>query len=190
MTGLRSLLASLGVALAGLGLAFVLVPGAAGALSLPRLGVVVLGVFALVEAARSLQARRRSRIDGADPPAPESRLETVRPGDGFDARLAALGRRPGRRWAGGEHERLRRRLHAAAVEAVAHRWRLPIDAARERVGAGEWTDDPAAAWFLGERAVPTPPWSVRFRAAVVARTRFEFYATRAADAVVALREEG
>lgn len=187
MTSLRSLLTSAGVALAGLGLVFVAFPGAAAALPLPRLAVVVVGIFALVEAVRSLRTRRRTAIEAADLPEPEGRFEAARPGDDFDERVASLGRRRGGNWTGGEHGRLRRRLRASAVEATAHRWRLPTARARERVEAGEWTDDPAAAAFLGGPAVPAPPWRVRARA-VLGQSRFSFYANRAADAVVALRE--
>lgn len=188
MSALRSFFATIGLTLAALGLLFVFVPDAASLLSLPRLGVVVLGVFAIVQGIRSLQARRRAGIDGAEPPAPEARQTTDWPGDEFDHRVSVLSRRRGRSWAGGEHERLRRRLRAAAVEAAAHRWRLQSDEARQRIETGEWTDDPAAAWFLGGSAVDRPPLSVRIRAFVDAQTAFGFYANRTADAVVGLRE--
>lgn len=188
MTGLRDAVASLGIALAALGLGFVAFPRAAGALPLPRVAVVVLGLFALVEGARSLQSRRRTPVDGAEFPDPERRRSTPIPGDEFDDRVATLARRGRRSWADGEHGRLRRRLRASAVEAAAHRWRLGTDDARDRVEAGEWTDDPAAAWFLGGADAPAPPWRVRARAAIAAGSAFAFYASRAADAVVALRE--
>ncbi|MDZ7701782.1 MAG: hypothetical protein U5J98_06785 [Halobacteriales archaeon] len=188
MSALRSFFASIGLTLAGLGLVYVIAPGAAGVLSLPRVGVLALGLFAVVQAARSLRTRRRAGIDGAEPPEPEPREEAGWPGDEFDQRIAVLSRRRGRGWAGGEHERLRRRLRAAAVEAAAHRWRLPTPEARERVEAGEWTEDPAAAWFLGGQGVERPPLSVRARAYLDGRTPFGFYANRTADAVVGLRE--
>lgn len=187
MSALRSLLTSAGVALAAIGLLIVVVPGTARALPLPRLAVLVLGLFALVEAARSLQARRRASIEGADLPEPEARFEAAVPGDAFDERVASLGRRARRNWAGSGGERLRRRLRSSAVEAAAHRWRLPTDEARERVETGAWTDDPVAAAFLGGPDVPLPPWRFRVRAALGGST-FAFYANRAADAVVALRE--
>lgn len=188
MSALRTFFASLGLVLAALGLIFVFAPETAVVVSLPRIGVLVLGLFAIVQAARSLQTRRRSGIDGAEPPDPEPRQATDWPGDEFDHRVSVLARKRGRSWAGGEHERLRRRLRAAAVEAAAHRWRLPTDEARERIEDGEWTDDPAAAWFLGGPAVDRPPPLVRVRAVLDSRTTFGFYANRTADAVVALRE--
>lgn len=188
MSGVRSLLASLGVALAALGLLFVLVPDAAGALSLSRLGVLLLGVLALVQAGRSLRTRWRTSIDGAEPPEPETRLETDRPGDDFDERVAALAGQASRRWHGARYERVRQRLRAAAVDATAHRWRLTDDAAEARVAAGDWTDDPAAAWFLGGPEVPSPPWSVQARALLAPGGGIGFYANRTADAVVDLRE--
>lgn len=188
MTALRSFFASLGVALAAVGLLFILAPEAAGTLSLPRVGVLVLGLFAIAQAVRSLQTRRRAGIDGAEPPDVETRLETDWPGDEFDERLAVLGRKRRQSWSGGEHERLRRRLRTAAVHAVAHRRRLAQDDARARIEAGEWTDDPAAAWFLGGPDVPRPPWSVRARAFVEDASPFGFYANRSADAIVELRE--
>lgn len=188
MTALRSFFASLGVALAAAGLLFVLARGAAATLSLPRVGVLVLGLFALAQAFRSLQSRRRAEIDGAEPPDVETRLATDWPGDEFDQRLALLARKRRSNWSGGEPERLRRRLRTAAVHAAAQRWRLGTDEARARVDAGDWTDDPAAAWFLGGADVARPPWSVRLRAAVEAASPFGFYANRTADAVVELRE--
>lgn len=188
MSGLRSFLASLGLALAGLGLLFVFAPSAVRVLSLPRLGVLVLGAFAIVQAIRSLRTRRRSGIDGAEPPDREQRQVTDWPGDEFDRRVSVLSGKRGWGWAGGEHERLRRRLRNAAVEAAAHRWRLPTDAARGRIEDGEWTDDQAAAWFLGGPGVARPPLSVRVRAYLGSRTAFEFYANRTADAVVGIRE--
>lgn len=188
MTVLRSFLASIGLALAGLGLLFVVVPDAARLLPLSRLGVLLLGIVALVQAVRSLRARWLTPVEGAVPPEPETRHETARPGDDFDERVAALASRSGRRWHGPGYERLRQRLQAAAVEATAHRWRLTDAAARERVAAGEWTEDPAAAWFIGGPSVPPPPWPVRARALLESRAAVAFYANRTADAIVTLRE--
>ncbi len=188
MSALRGFFASIGLTLAGLGLLFVFAPEAAGVLTLPRVFVIGLGLFAVLQAVRSLQSRRRAGIDGAEPPEPEPRVTTDRPGDEFDRRLAGLRRRRGRSWAGTERERVRRRLRAAAVEAVGHHWRLSNEAARERIEAGDWTDDAAAAWFLGGEGVERPPWGVRARAYLGAPTPFGFYANRTADAVVELRE--
>lgn len=187
MSGLRSFFASMGIALAGIGLMIVIAPETAGVLTLPRIAVVGLGLFAVVEAARALQIRRRSEIEAAEPPETEEREETDWPGDSFDQRVAALSRNRGRSWAGGEHERLRRRLRSAAVEAAGHRWRLPATEARAKVEAGEWTEDPAAAWFLGGPEVPRPPWNIRLRAFLDDTTPFAYYANRTADAVVELR---
>lgn len=187
MNGVRDVLTSIGIALAVLGLLLIAVPGAAGALPLPRLTVVVLGIAALVEAVRSLRTRRRTSIESAELPEPEAAFEAARPGDAFDERVTSLGRRPSRTWAGREHERLRRRLRASAVEATAHRWRLSTEEARERVETGRWTDDPVAATYLGGPEVPAPPWRVRVRAALVGSS-IGFYANRTADAIVALRE--
>lgn len=186
MSLLRSVLASLGVALAALGLLFVVVPDLARLLPLSRLGVLLLGLFALVQAVRSLRTRWTTPIEGAELPEPETRHETEWPGDDFDERVAALARRSGRRWYGPSYERLHQRLQAAAVEATAHRWRLTDDRARARVAAGDWTDDPAAAWFLGGAEVSPPPWRVRARALMGAGVGY--YANRAADAIVALWE--
>lgn len=187
MTALRPRLAALGVGLAGLGLAFVAVPDLARVVGLPRLAVALLGALALVEGARSLQSRRRTEIEGAEPPDPEARHDPPRPGDDFDERVASLGRRRGRSWDAREHDQLRDRLRAAAVEAVAHHHRLAMGAARDRVEAGDWTDDPAAAWYLGGPAVPGPPWSVRLRGFLGGGSPVEFYARRTVDAIVELR---
>lgn len=188
MTALRSFVASLGIASAALGVVVIIFPDTAGALGLPRLGVVLFGTLALVEAVRSLVTRRRTEINGADPPDPEVRLDTGNPGDEFDQQVVTIGRLRSPRWSGGEPERLRGRIHAAALAAVEHRWRLSPEAAHERIEAGEWTDDSAAAWFLGGPEVPRPPWRTRARAVLAPEPSAGYYANRTADAVVALRE--
>lgn len=187
MSALRRLLASVGVGLAGLGVLLVAFPRVAGLLPLPRLAIVVLGIAALVEAVRSLRTRRRTTLEMTELPEPELRYEADRPGDTFDERVASLGKRRSRGWAGTEHERLRRRLRASAVEAASHRWRLPTTEARDAVETGTWTDDPAAAAFLGGPEAPVPPWRLRVRA-TLSGSSFGFYANRTADAIVALRE--
>lgn len=188
MTALRPRLAALGIGLAGLGLAVVALPNLSRVVGLPRLAVALLGALALVEGVRSLQSRRHTEVEGAELPDPEARHDPPRPGDDFDERVASLDRRRGRSWDGREHRQLRDRLRAAAVEAVAHRRRLPRAAARDRVEAGDWTDDPAAAWYLGGPAVPSPPWSVRLRAFLGGGSPVGFYARRTVDAIVGLRE--
>lgn len=189
MTVVRSLLATIGIALAALGLLLVIAPGAAQALSLTRLGVLLLGIVAILQGLRSLRARWVTPVDGADPPEPETRHETARPGDDFDERITSLATRRGRRWHGATYERVRQRLEAGAIEATAHRWRLSDADARERVATGRWTEDPAAAWFLANGDAPTPPWRTRLQAYLGSESPIAFYANRTAEAIVQLRRE-
>lgn len=187
MTRVRDVLASIGAIGVGMGFLFVVQPGLASALPLPRLTLVVIGLLAGVEGVRSIQVRRRSGIDGAEPPDPELGIETPAPGDEFDKHIARLSTRRG--WIGGDFDRVENRLRTAAIGAVAAREGIPRHEARDRIADGTWTDDPVAAAFLGGPAVPEPPLNERLRMMVSSTGRFERYAARTADAITALRED-
>ena len=186
MTRVRDVLASIGAIGVGMGILFVVQPGLASALPLPRLTLVVIGLLAGIEGVRSIQVRRRSGIDGAEPPNPELGIETPAPGDEFDQHIARWSTRRG--WIGGDFDRVESRLRTAAIGAVAAREGIPRHAARGRIADGSWTDVPVAAAFLGGPEVPEPPLNERVRMMVSSAGRFEQYAARTADAITALRE--
>lgn len=186
MSRVRNVLASLGAVLVGLGFLFVVQPGLAAVLPIPRLALVVVGLLGAVEGIRSVQRRRGSEIVGAEPPDPEFGIETDAPGDDFDARIARLSTRRG--WIGGDFDRVENRLRTAAITVVAARYGLSKPEARERVEAGSWTEDPVAAAFLGGPTVPQPPLEVRLRMRLGTTPRFQRYVHRTADAIAATWE--
>jgi len=186
MSHVKDILASFGAVLVGLGLLFVLQPGLAAALPIPRLTLVVIGLLAAVEGIRSVQRRRGSEIAGAELPDPEFGIETDPPGDDFDTRIARLSTRRG--WIGGDFDRVENRLRTAAVSVVAARYGLSKREARERIEAGSWTEDPVAAAFLGGPTVPQPPLEVRLRIRLGTTPKFQRYVDRTADAIAATWE--
>ena len=155
----RTAVAALGVVAFGLGvLMLVSTPVAA---AVPGNATVVTGggaVLALLGAA-IVYGRRNVEIEIADPPAPEHRLAFPVPGDDVDGLLEgrwARSKGTGPVRATGRRERLRRRLDALAVTAVAAEYSCTEEKAREKLEMGAWTDDPhAAAYFLGE----LPEWA-------------------------------
>jgi hypothetical protein len=143
-----ALLAVVGVVAVGLAL----LPGAAAlvpveaAVDLVGNDYFLLGLFggvALAVLGWMLGRRASEQVEQASPPDPETVPDAPRPGAGFDDLLG--------RWAGGldgeERTRLRERLR---TDAVYREMATGVDraTARERVEAGEWTDDPVAARFL------------------------------------------
>lgn len=114
----------------------------------PRPGATAVGVVVAVQALVALALARRRRpapVDLPDPDPPSS--GGTRPGaaldDAFD-RFGSLD--PAAR------ERLRERVAAAAVDAVATAEGCSTPEARERVAAGDWTDDDAAVAYLDDDA--------------------------------------
>lgn len=181
MSRFRDILGSLGAIGVGLGFLFVLLPGLAAVLPLPRLTLVVIGLLAAVEGVRSVQTRRRSEIEGATPPDPEAGIESEAPGDDFDTHIARMSSRRG--WTGGDFDRVEARLRTAAIGAVASRYGIPRGEARDRIDQGTWTDDPVAAAFLGGENVAEPPLGDRLRMMLDSTPRFQHYAFRTADAI-------
>jgi len=112
-----------------------------------------------------------------DGPSSESLVDgdaTVRvPGDGIDERLDGVASDEA------ERERLRERIETAAVDVLVRRTGCSRDEARERLAAGEWTDDELARSLFDESA--TPGVGGRFRALVTGRTRFERATERAVE---------
>ncbi|MFC4550519.1 MULTISPECIES: DUF308 domain-containing protein [Halorussus] len=181
------ILSTVGVAAVALGVLMVLNPGLAGLIGTGYVAVTLVGLLALVQAARVAGGRKASDVAGADTPDVETVPTMPTPGREFDDRLADL--RSGLR-----RETVRRRaeieemLRETALDAVAADQNCSREAAAERLEAGTWTDDPHAAAFLGESEVPPPPLLDRLRVAASTESKFQLRARRTADAVARLSD--
>lgn len=80
---------------------------------------------------------------------PEHATAAARVGDGFDHRLARAA--DGATLGLEDADEVRAEVRALAVAVVARESGCPADVARERVDAGEWTDDPVAAAYVSDR---------------------------------------
>ncbi|PSQ16961.1 DUF58 domain-containing protein [Halobacteriales archaeon QS_8_69_26] len=140
---------AVGVGLFAVGAVALLLPDPA---PFPEL-VALAGVLALVVGVRA--ARRVDRAGPVPTPDVEALPRVPVPGATFDRTLAPFLEE------GQDHLLYPRRVRAAlsnAAVAVLARYRgLTPATARDRVEAGEWTDDPVAAAFLApDAAVPAP----------------------------------
>lgn len=180
MSRLSRVATALGAAAAVVGLAIAggaAVPG----LSFGYLFVTLVGALALLQGARYADDRRHTPVRTAETGDPEVRQRLPTPGDEFDA--DAFPDTGGVRY--NTRRRLRERLRDAAVETLVVRGECPPDAAKERVAAGTWTDDPVAADFLGDDASRL---ALRRRVGLWVRreSAFAYRVCRAVDAVTAL----
>lgn len=85
---------------------------------------------------------------------PEHATAAARVGDRFDHRLARTA--DGATLGLEDADEVRDDLRALAVDVVARESNCPADVARERVDAGEWTDDPVAAAYVADREASLP----------------------------------
>ncbi|MEZ3115923.1 hypothetical protein RYH80_08330 [Halobaculum sp. MBLA0147] len=154
--------------------------GLAGLFDLSYLFVTVVGVVAIVLGLNAITEAREGSREAADVPDVELRYELPTPGEDVDGLLAdaegfsraSVTRRRN------FHERLR----AATLETLVARGEYPTTTAAERaVDAGTWTDDPVAAWFVGE--TPEPPWAVRARGVLGSNSKFSFATRRTVAAL-------
>ncbi|MFW5934629.1 MAG: DUF7269 family protein [Halolamina sp.] len=131
--------------------------------------VLLIAVAAGVQSLTTALARRRTPLQGAETGDPERRYEAPAPDDDLRETLR-FARRSSRR---GDRPRkqLRDRIASVAVAAVADAEDCSEAEAREKLETGEWTDDPVAAWFLGEE-VGLPPAE---RARLLATAPFSQY---------------
>ena len=155
MRTVRASLGLLGVVALGVAVGTVLVPGLAGSLDVGAVAgndylfVVPLGLGAAVVLLGAVASRSKRGVDQVTPPDAEGVPTADAPGAGFD-------RIVGRGWltapaALRERDRLDERLRAVATRTIAQAERCSRDAARRRLEAGTWTDDPeAAAYFARE----------------------------------------
>lgn len=148
----RSVGLGVGLAAAAAGLALVARPRLGAGLPLDEGLVAVVGLLSAGAGVGALYAwRRRTRSFGT-PGAPEAVSTTGRPGTGFEEEAAQLAAATDRRTARSRREGLERRLERAAVAALRHRTGEDATAARERLAAGTWTDDPAAAAYFADES--------------------------------------
>lgn len=148
-----------------LGLAVVFARGLASGITPEWALVVLVGVLAVVQGLRFVQARRRTDLRETETSDPEKRYDAPTPGDDVERSLAVA-----RKWsraARSTRRSLRERLTNAAVQAVMDETGCSRAAAVGQVRSGAWTDDPVAAAFLG----PDVRLSRRDRARLLVRTR-------------------
>lgn len=172
---LRRRLAAVGALFALFGLVAAVRPAVVSGVSTTDLYVTGVGVAAFVMGLRGAIAALGTDSDGIELPAVETRTAARVPGDGFDRDLVA--RDPG----------VRDRVERAAVTAVARLEGCSRDEARERVEAGDWTDDRTAAAFLSRAVAPRRSLSDRVRVAVAGHTSGDAVG-QARRAVAALSE--
>ncbi|NHX34966.1 MULTISPECIES: DUF7269 family protein [Halolamina] len=110
--------------------------------------VLLIAVAAGVQSVTTALSRRRTALREEETGDPERRYEAPTPGDDLTETLR-FARRSSRR-GDRPREQLRERIAEVAVAGVADAADCSEAEARERLRTGEWTDDPVAAWFLGE----------------------------------------
>lgn len=184
--------AVLGVVAFGLGVLMLVSTSVATVVPGNTTVVTAGGVALALLGAAIVYGRRNVEIALADPPAPEPRPTFPVPGDDVDGLLEgrwARSRETGPVRATGRRERLRRRLDAVAVAAVAAEYSCTEEKAREKLETGTWTDDPhAAAYFLGE----LPEWATigsRIRSVVSPVGQERTWARHAIEAIGAIETD-
>jgi hypothetical protein len=178
----NSILTLVGLVAVALGVLMVIQPGLAAAIGTDYTAVTIVALLALVQGIRVARSRKATELRAAETPDVET-VETVpTPGDDFDREVAELRSGP-RRTLIRKRANLRESLEAAAVTAVADRENCSPEAARERIEAGTWTDDPHAASFLGGAEAPSPPLFARVRIAASGQSSRQFRIRRTADAI-------
>jgi hypothetical protein len=176
------ILTAVGVVTVAVGLLMVVRPSLAAAVGTDYAAVTVVGLLALVQALRVARARQATDLQAATTPDVETVETMPTPGDEFDRTVAELQSGP-RRVLIRERADLRDTLEAAALTAVADRENCSREAARERIEAGTWTDDPHAASFLGGADAPSPPLFDRIKLTARTESPFQFKLRRTADAI-------
>ncbi|MFC7070560.1 DUF7269 family protein [Halobaculum lipolyticum] len=174
--------AVVGVAAVVLGLVVVLQRGLAGLFDLTYVFVTGAGVLALVQGVRYANDARTADRRAIETGDPEDRYEVPVPGAETDALVSARGFS---RASVKRRREFRARLRRVAVETLRARGDYADDAVEAAVDGGRWTDDPVAAWFVGDDVpAPTP---VRLRRFLGSDVEFRFGVARTVDALAAAR---
>jgi hypothetical protein len=130
-------------------------------------------------------ARSVGGFDGASPPRREEVPDGTPAGAEIDRAIDGdLSVRD--HLAGDERLAVRERLRAATVDTIARTERIRRPEARERVAAGEWTQDRVAADFLAE--TDRAPLLARAVDALPGGSRFQRRTDRTVEALLALGE--
>jgi|AntRauTorcE11898_2_1112593.scaffolds.fasta_scaffold29102_2 hypothetical protein len=154
--------AAIGAIAVLVGLAISFQQGLASAIPASWAFVLVIAVVAGVQTIRTAFSRRRTPIQAAETGDPERRYEAPTPGDDLAETIALSRQRT--RGTDRPRDRVRRRVATAAAAAVADAEGCSLEEAGERVRTGEWTEDPVAAWFLGEAVGLAPAERARLLA--------------------------
>lgn len=178
----QRILGGIGVVGAILGIAMIVQPQLAGYLTTRRLLVSVIGVLALVQTVRIVNARRSIHVTRAETPTPERFVRMPTPGGVFEEPLSAIDETRGIDALRRKRE-LREQLAEAAITVLAHREGSSHRHAREQLEAGAWTDDPYAAAFLGDVQAPELRWRERVRLKLRRESPFQWKARRTMDAI-------
>lgn len=190
---LRLLLVAVGGIVLALGVFSIAAPRAADAALASLLAVVgydwvligIVGLVALILVIAVLVAHGRRGIEQSTPPAPEDVFPVPRFGEDFDTFVEGSGGLAG--VTGGRHEAVRERLREIAVTSVMRHENCTVGEARERVAAGDWTDDTEAAAFLSE--YDTPGLGARLKAAVKGTSPYRRAAQVTAREIARLDQE-
>ncbi|MGM0590816.1 MAG: DUF7269 family protein [Halobacteriota archaeon] len=183
MNGRRLLVAS-GIVAFGLGVAVLTFPDAVF-VPLDRLVVILVGLLALVQAFRAVESRHRTKLRHVDLPDVELPPSAPTPGDRLDDALSQF--TDARRvYYHGSH--VREDLSAAVVAVLSRYGSYSEEAARERLDAGTWTDDPYAVAFLRDPTAPERPLTRRVRALATGESSFQRNVRHTVDAIVALTD--
>jgi hypothetical protein len=173
-----------GLSLVGLGFFVLFTRGVSGLLDLSYIFVSGVGVLAAILGLNYFNVGRQTERRSAIVDDVEPRYEVPVPGDETDELLGDAG---GLNRASIKRRReFHQRLITEARETLAARGDYPSEAAVDSaVETGSWTDDPVAAWFVGDTA--KPPLSVRLRGMLGSDTEFVFAAKRTIEALADVR---
>lgn len=143
----------------------------------------VLGALAVLAGGAVFLSGRGAVMHQTEMPTVERPTPVPSAGEGFEATIGGW-RFATRIFGGDTAEAVRERLRAAAVATLSAETGCSPPEARERVDAGTWTDDEAAAAFLAGEYTPLGTW---LRALARGETGPEYRARRTVAAIVALR---
>lgn len=177
--------AVLGVLAVVFGFVVVLQRGLAGLFDLTYVFVTGAGVLALVQGLRYANEARTTDFRTTETGDPEDRYEVPVPGDADDEQVSTRGFS---RASVKRRREFHRHLRRVAVGTLRARGDYADDEVKTAVDAGTWTDDPVAAWFLGNDVAP--PRSARLRSLLGSDVEFRFGVARSVDALVEARVGG
>lgn len=179
--------AIVGVVSVAVGFTVLFSRGLAGLFDFSYLFVTGVGVIAIVLGLNAITEAREGSREATDVPDVEVRYELPTPGEDVDGLLAEA--EGFSRASVTRRRNFHERLRAATLETLVARGAYPTTAAAERaVDAGTWTDDPVAAWFVGE--TPEPPWAVRARGVLGSNSKFSFATRRTVAALRRVQTAG